>query len=409
MHATGVLARGKEAVDRGAALAVDDDTAHHEVRGRPDLDWPAREVAPKVAAALHHPAEVALHVLRAEMRNVDPHPAVLRAATFADLEERGARDQVARRALHARRVVARHESLAQTIAQIASGAPQAFLEQRAGHQRARNHEAGRVELHHLHVAQWQARAIRERDAVGRLVRGAREDPVHRRPAAHREQRRARPHEREGSGAHVEHDRARGPSDLVEHQLHRPRLLEHADIRARPHLLRQTVHDLDAREVALVDGAVVGLSRERLLVDAALGRAIEEAAVPGLELEHAARGLAHERPHELLVVDEPAALQRVEHVRVVRIGWREDRVVPALHHPRAAGAAEQPLDDDGDGEPRGRIRGVQRSAEAGAARAENQDVDVDQLAGHDARSAVKSARPAGDVHGFVPEVLPMSRP
>ena len=94
---------------------------------------------------------------------------------------------------------------------------------------------------------------------------------------------------------------------------------------------------------------------------------------------------------------------------MRIGWREDRVVPALHHPRAAGATEQPLDDDGDGEPRGRIGGMQRGAQTGPARAEDQDVDVDQLGGHDARSAAKSARPAGDVHGFVPEVLPMSRP
>src|SRR5262247_2410065 len=47
---------------------------------------------------------------------------------------------------------------------------------------------------------------------------------------------------------------------------------------RPDLLGEPVHDLDAGQIALVNGAVVGLPRERLLVDASLRIAIEEAAV-----------------------------------------------------------------------------------------------------------------------------------
>jgi hypothetical protein len=47
--------------------------------------------------------------------------------------------------------------------------------------------------------------------------------------------------------------------------------------ACPHLLGQPVDDLDAGKVALVHRAVEGLAGERLLVDRAVGIAVEEAA------------------------------------------------------------------------------------------------------------------------------------
>ena len=53
--------------------------------------------------------------------------------------------------------------------------------------------------------------------------------------------------------------------------------------ARPHLLGEPVHDLDAGEVALVHRAVERLAGERLLVDRAVGIAVEEAAELVLEL------------------------------------------------------------------------------------------------------------------------------
>src|SRR5229473_1775202 len=43
----------------------------------------------------------------------------------------------------------------------------------------------------------------------------------------------------------------------------------------------------------------------------------------------------ERPDELLVVDEAAARERVEQVRLEGVGLGEDRVVAALHHAGAA--------------------------------------------------------------------------
>src|SRR2546425_10938826 len=101
--------------------------------------------------------------LGAEVGDVDPDGAVRRAPTLRDLEERGARHEVARRALHPPGVVALHEALAASVAEVAARAER-LLEQRAGHQRARDHEPRRMELHHLHVAQGESRAVGERDA-----------------------------------------------------------------------------------------------------------------------------------------------------------------------------------------------------------------------------------------------------
>ncbi len=89
----------------------------------------------------------------------------------------------------------------------------------------------------------------------------------------------------------------------------------------------------------MDGPIVRLAGERLLVDAAVRVAVEEAAVAALELEHSPGSLVDESPDELLVVDPAATRQGVEEVRVERVGRGEHRVVAALDHPRAAGAAE----------------------------------------------------------------------
>src|SRR2546422_6805855 len=105
-------------------------------------------------------------------------------------------------------------------------------------------------------------------------------------------------------------RAGRAAGVVAQQLDGAALLEGADRGARLRLLGEAIHDLDAGEVALVDGAVVGLASERLLVDAALGVAVEQTAVPRLQLEHAAGRLRHQPPHQLLVVDPAAAVERV---------------------------------------------------------------------------------------------------
>src|SRR5207244_8500343 len=118
-----------------------------------------REVATEGAAALDHPAEVRLDHRGAEVGDVDPDGAVRRAPTLRDLEERGARHEVARRALHPPGVVALHEALAASVAEVAARAPEPLLEQRAGHQRARDHAPRRMELPHLQLAQGETRAV----------------------------------------------------------------------------------------------------------------------------------------------------------------------------------------------------------------------------------------------------------
>src|SRR3990170_817501 len=177
---------------------------------------------------------------------------------------------------------------------------------------------------------------------------------------------------------------------VARELDRAALLEGADVAAHEDLLRESVHDLDAGEVALVHRAVVRLAGEGLLVDAPVGPAVEEAAVARLELEHASRRLPDERPRELLVVDPAAARERVAEVRLELVGRGQHRVVAALHHARAAGAAQQALDDDGDGQPGRGVGGVERRAEAGAAGAEDEDVGLEGL-DHRTRRAAESDR------------------
>ena len=162
--------------------------------------------------------------------------------------------------------------------------------------------------------------------------------------------------------------------------------------ARPHLLREPVHDLDAREVALVHRAVERLPGERLLVDRAVGVAVEEAAELVLELADPLDGARDERPREVLVRQPLAALDRVHEMPLDRVACGQRDVVAALHHPRAAALAEQALDGDRHVQ-RGirRVR-VQRGEEPGAAGAEDQDVGAH--AAHHVAPAGRSAHSCG---------------
>ena len=150
------------------------------------------------------------------------------------------------------------------------------------------------------------------------------------------------------------------------------LLEPRDA-ARPDLLREPVDDLDAGQVALVHGAVEGLAGERLLVDGAVGIAVEEAAELVLELVHALDRLGHQRPGEVLVGQPLAALDRVHEVTLDRVARGERDVVAALDHARAAALAEQALDRHGDRELGSRLVRMQRREQARAAGAEDEDV------------------------------------
>ena len=202
-------------------------------------------------------------------------------------------------------------------------------------------------------------------------------------------RRARPHQQRLAGPHVEHEHAGQPGAVRGgNEIERAVILEPAHV-AAPHLLGQPVDDLDAGEVALVDRAVEGLPGERLLVDGAVGIAVEEAADLVLQLADADRRLRHQQPGEILVVEPGAAFDRVHEMALDRVAGRKRHVVAALHHAGAAAFAEQTLDRDGDVEIGLRLLGVQRRQQPGAAGAENQDVGCDRL--HDLSCGAGSAR------------------
>src|SRR6185436_3692613 len=135
VHAARVLAGDEEAVELARAIQPEHGPAHHVVRGRNDLDQPAREVEAAIGAALDHALELLRHALRPEMTHADVDAAVRGDPAGAHLGVDRARDDVARRAL-ALGVVAAHEALVRAVQQIAAAPAQALLQHRAGHPRA---------------------------------------------------------------------------------------------------------------------------------------------------------------------------------------------------------------------------------------------------------------------------------
>ena len=289
------------------------------------------------------------------------------------------RQTMSRVARSPRGIVVEHEAGAGLVEQIAAGAAQALLEHRAGHPRAgAGEQPGRVELHHLHVTERQPCAQRHRHAVARLVAGRRVVEVHGRAAAGGEQCGAGAHHQRLAGPHVEHVHA-AQARLVRrrNQVERAVILQPPHV-AAPDLLGQPVDDLDAGEIALVHGAVEGLTGERLLVNRAVRIAVEEAADLVLQLADADRRGRDQQPRQLLLVEPAAAVDGVHEMPLDGILRRQRDVVAALHHAGAAAFAEQALHRDGDVELRPRLLGVQRREQPGAAGAEDQDVGVEGL-------------------------------
>ena len=288
--------------------------------------------------------------------------------------QRETKSRVARSARGSRLV---HEALALAVEQVPARAAQALLQDRAGHARVgAGQQAGGVELHHLHVAQWQPQPQRHGEAVHALVAGGRVVAVHGRPAAGGQQHCARRDEAEEAGAHVDHQRARQRLPIARGDQRHGAVLLQATDRPSPHLLHQAVDDLDAGEVALVHSAVEGLPGEGLAVQRAVGVAVEEAADLVFQLVHALDGLGDERPRHLLVGQPLAALDGVHEVALDGVARIERDVVAALHHARAAALADQALGGDGHLQRRIGPMRVQRREQSGTAGAEDEDVGVE---------------------------------
>src|SRR6266850_827035 len=195
-------------------------------------------------------------------------------------------------------------------------ATQAFFEHGAGHARVRaGEQPGGVKLHHFHVPQRQPGAQGHRQAVAALVAGGRVVLVHRRSAAGCKQYCLCAYEHVLAGSHVDEKHARqGTSVFGSDQLDCAVLLQPRDV-ARPDLLGEPVDDLDAGEVALVHRAVERLPGEGLLVNAAVGIAVEEAAELVFQLPDSFNGQSHQLPGEILIGKPLAALAEDQDVRV----------------------------------------------------------------------------------------------
>ena len=183
VYPAGVFARREQARERGRAVGGKLHAAHHVMRGRHHLDQAAGEIETAVCAALDHALELSAHILGSQVAHRDVEPAVGRDVAGAHLGLHGARDDVAGGPLGAL-VVLVHEALLVAAQEVAAGPAQAFLDDGTGDARARPRQhPGGMKLHHLHVAQGQARRQGHGHAVATFVARRRVVLVHGRPAA----------------------------------------------------------------------------------------------------------------------------------------------------------------------------------------------------------------------------------
>ena len=142
------------------------------------------------------------------------------------------------------------------------------------------------------------------------------------------------------------------------------------------LFHQPVDDLDAGQVAFMDGAVRRLAGECLLVKRSVMIAVEEAADLVLQLVNALDGGFAKPPSHVLVGKPLAAIDRVHEMALDRVAAAKRHIVAALHHACASALADQPLDRKRDLRACGRaLLGVQRGEQSAAAGPEDQDVGV----------------------------------
>ena len=135
------------------AVQVGGDAAHIVVRRGEDRDRLAGEVdAGEDARRLGDAGQPLGEQILVEMAEMEMHVILVGAgaAAFADLDGDGARDHVARGEILGVRRIALHEALAFGIGEEAAFAARAFGDQHAGAV-----DAGRVELHELHVLERQ--------------------------------------------------------------------------------------------------------------------------------------------------------------------------------------------------------------------------------------------------------------
>ena len=266
----------------------------------------------------------------------------MRAATapFFDLGRHGARHHVAAGQVFRGRRIARHETLAVLVHQIAALAAHPF-----GDQHARAVHAGRMELEELHVFQRYAGACRHAESVAGVdvgIGAGREDAPR---AAGGEQRGARLQDHHFGSLDLHRHHAQHVAVLVADQIERHPLHEEVGV-GLDVLLIQGVQQRMTGAVGCGTGArhrvlavILHVAAERTLVDLAAVQPIERHAVMLQLVHHFRCGAAHVFDG-ILIAEIVRTLHRVVHMPVpvvfVDVAQRSGDAALSRHGMRTCG-------------------------------------------------------------------------
>ena len=230
-----------------------------------DLDLACGQIKTAVCAACDHAFEFLAHKVRPEVRHRDEHAFLLRVVVLAHFRVDTAADNITGGPF-AFAVIVEHEPLTRMADKLPACPAKAFFQHCSGHAGmvARQQSCG-VELHHFHVAQFEACAQRHGQPVHCLVAGGRVVFVHGRPAAGAHQHRFGPHQPEPPRPHVDHQNARQSRPVFRRNKPYCAVLLQFFDPACEHLFHQPVDDFDACQIAFVHRPICGLSCEGFLV------------------------------------------------------------------------------------------------------------------------------------------------
>ena len=262
------------------------------------------------------------------------------APAFAHLHGDRARDHVARREiLHARRVTL-HEALALVIGEITALAARALGDEAAG---AVN--AGRVELHELHVLQRQSRAQHHGVAVAGAGVGAGAGEVGAAVAARGQDHDLRLEAMQCAVVQLPRGQAPAGAGLVHDQIQREVLDEEVDVVVERLAVQGVQHGVAGavgRRAGALDRGLAEVARhaaEGALVDLALVGA-REGHAPVLQFVHRRGGVAHHVLDGLLVAEPVRTLDGVVHVPapivLAHVAQRSGDAALGRHGVRAGG-------------------------------------------------------------------------
>ena len=365
----GALAGRVEAGDRGLAVDVGLDAAHHVVVAGLDVDRLARDVhAGEVAAHVHDLAQRLVDALARDHGDVERHRAVGEAAALVDLGLLGARDHVARGQLHLVGRVLLHEALALGVVELRALAAGAL-----GDQQPEPGQRGRVVLDHLHVHQRGADAVGHGDPVPGADQRIRGRVVDLAVAAGGQDHGLGREQLHRAVADVARDGAGDAAVLVLHQRGGEPLLVAEHLVVLHQLLVEHVQDRLAGDVGHVVGAGGAGAAEGALAEPALLVAVEGHAEV-LELEQLGGRLAAHDLDGVLVAEVVGALDRVEGVRLPGVLRVERGVDAALGGVRVRAHGVDLGDDAHRRAPFGGGEGGALAGEAGS-------YDEDVVLGH----------------------------